>query len=169
MLALPRPAVYAKPVMESSPGPEFCMPSLLAMSPAPLSAPPLFSMRLFTHFHHVAAAGDGEVVRVVVGGGGEQLLGADVGVAQAGSVREARNGKQSRAGVLHAQFAGDVARPFIRASFVQHEVIHADARLIHQPGTDGPRPVDDAVLEGSDVEAVIQEGSRVDARLIQIG
>src|ERR1019366_8589880 len=126
----------------------------------------ILAQNVATHFHHVAAANHGEIVRVVVRGGGEQLLGADIGVTQAGGVGEAVDGKQPGAGILHAQFAGNISRPLIGASVVQHEIIHADARLIHQSRTDGPRPVDDAVLEGSDIEAVIEEGSRVNARLI---
>ena len=58
----------------------------------------LLAQNVGAHFHHVAAANHGEVVRVVVGGGGEQLLRADVGVAQAGGIGEAREGKQPGAG-----------------------------------------------------------------------
>src|ERR1019366_6691282 len=75
----------------------------------------ILAQNIATHFHHVAAANHGEVVRVVVRGGGEQWLGADVGVTQAGGIGEAVDGKQSGARVLHAQFAGNVSRPLIGA------------------------------------------------------
>ena len=61
----------------------------------------LLAQNIGAHFHHVAAANYGDIVRVVVGGGGEQLLRADVGVTQEGGVGEAGDGKQSGARVLH--------------------------------------------------------------------
>ena len=97
---------------------------------------------------HVAAVNNGEVVGVVPGGVGEQLLRADVGVADVADVGEAPASEQQPGGdARDAELRGDVAQAFVGAAVVARDVVDADARFVHQRRADGARPVQHSVQE----------------------
>ena len=74
----------------------------------------------------------------MVGGGSEQLLGADIGAAQASGEGEARAAKAVPAPAFcMPSLLAMSPKSLVLAAVVQHEVIHAHASLIHQARADG--------------------------------
>ena len=88
---------------------------------------------------------DGEIVGIVPGGVGEQLLCADVCAAKITDEVEALQRKQSRAGRGDAELLRDITQSFVRPTVVPRDIVHAGAGFVHQRRAEGMGPIRDSV------------------------
>ena len=71
--------------------------------------------------------------------------------------------EQPGAGVLDAELGGDVAQALVLAAVVQHEVVHADARFVHQRGLIVRVQLMTPFWNGAILKLLYRNGSGVDA------
>src|SRR5262249_44938168 len=97
--------------------------------------------QLRTRLDHMPSVEEGEVVSVMEGGVGEELLRPYISAANVAGIGEPLQRQQSGPDVSDAELLRDVTQALIRAAILIHDVVHARTGFVHQRGADGSGPV----------------------------